>query len=188
MSPSPVVVQNQATKAVFTPVHNICPSTPGFCSYPHSFHTAMRQTWEEIGLDLAESDYTCVGQLDDREITTSLGKRLLMILSPFGQLPFIHSLCSYLISPSFPATHPYRNTYRAYSGNDPSLGTVECALSRALRSKHHLSTSMVYSYSGHSFATDAQALSRTSPPHASPCRQYAVSCPRSRKHYPSYTT
>ncbi|KAI0308023.1 hypothetical protein B0F90DRAFT_1832053 [Multifurca ochricompacta] len=35
------------------------------------------------GLDLAESDYTCVGQLDDREITTSLGKRLLMILSPF---------------------------------------------------------------------------------------------------------
>jgi hypothetical protein len=43
----------------------------------------MRQTWEEIGLDLAERDYTCIGQLDDREITTSLGKRLLMILSPF---------------------------------------------------------------------------------------------------------
>ncbi|KII93710.1 hypothetical protein PLICRDRAFT_35931 [Plicaturopsis crispa FD-325 SS-3] len=46
-------------------------------------YTAMRQTWEEIGLDLAERDYTCIGQLDDREITTSLGKRLLMILSPF---------------------------------------------------------------------------------------------------------
>ena len=44
---------------------------------------AMRQTWEEIGLDLAESSYTPIGQLDDREITTSLGKRLLMILSPF---------------------------------------------------------------------------------------------------------
>ena len=44
----------------------------------------MRQTWEEIGLDLAEKDFVCVGQLDDREITTSLGKRLLMILSPFG--------------------------------------------------------------------------------------------------------
>lgn len=43
----------------------------------------MRQTWEEIGLDLAERDFTCIGQLDDREITTSLGKRLLMILSPF---------------------------------------------------------------------------------------------------------
>lgn len=42
----------------------------------------MRQTWEEIGLDLAERDFTCIGQLDDREITTSLGKRLLMILSP----------------------------------------------------------------------------------------------------------
>ncbi|TFY83043.1 hypothetical protein EWM64_g963 [Hericium alpestre] len=49
-----------------------------------SLYTAMRQTWEEIGLDLAEKDYyTCVGQLDDREITTSLGKRLLMILSPY---------------------------------------------------------------------------------------------------------
>jgi hypothetical protein len=44
----------------------------------------MRQTWEEIGIDLAERDYECIGQLDDREITTSLGKRLLMILSPFG--------------------------------------------------------------------------------------------------------
>lgn len=43
----------------------------------------MRQTWEEIGLDLAESAYLPIGQLDDREITTSLGKRLLMILSPF---------------------------------------------------------------------------------------------------------
>ena len=43
----------------------------------------MRQTWEEIGLDLAENAYTAVGQLDDREITTSLGKRLLMILSPY---------------------------------------------------------------------------------------------------------
>ncbi|KAG6869145.1 hypothetical protein C0993_012244 [Termitomyces sp. T159_Od127] len=46
-------------------------------------YTAMRQTWEEIGIDLAERQYTCIGQLDDREITTSLGKRLLMILSPF---------------------------------------------------------------------------------------------------------
>ncbi|KAF9458352.1 hypothetical protein BDZ94DRAFT_111272 [Collybia nuda] len=46
-------------------------------------YTAMRQTWEEIGIDLAERQYTSVGQLDDREITTSLGKRLLMILSPF---------------------------------------------------------------------------------------------------------
>ena len=46
-------------------------------------YTAMRQTWEEIGIDLAEPCYTSVGQLDDREITTSLGKRLLMILSPF---------------------------------------------------------------------------------------------------------
>jgi hypothetical protein len=45
---------------------------------------AMRHAWEEIGLDLQEKYYLCIGQLDDREITTSLGKRLLMILSPFG--------------------------------------------------------------------------------------------------------
>lgn len=52
----------------------------------------MRQTWEEIGLDLAEREYTCIGQLDDREITTSLGKRLLMILSPFGaSIDSVHS-------------------------------------------------------------------------------------------------
>lgn len=48
------------------------------------YTSAMRQTWEEVGIDLAETDYICVGQLDDREITTSLGKRLLMVLSPFG--------------------------------------------------------------------------------------------------------
>ncbi|KAI0085662.1 hypothetical protein BDY19DRAFT_964985 [Irpex rosettiformis] len=49
----------------------------------NGMYTAMRQTWEEIGLDLAEPAYLPIGQLDDREITTSLGKRLLMILSPF---------------------------------------------------------------------------------------------------------
>lgn len=61
---------------------------------------AMRQTWEEIGLDLAEPEYTCIGQLDDREITTSLGKRLLMILSPFGEL-LLSSFLS-LEEPFFP--------------------------------------------------------------------------------------
>lgn len=59
--------------------------------FTRSIYLAMRQTWEEIGLDLAESSWTCVGQLDDREITTSLGKRLLMVLSPFGlHLAFSH--------------------------------------------------------------------------------------------------
>ncbi|KAG8968740.1 hypothetical protein FRC03_006195 [Tulasnella sp. 419] len=48
-----------------------------------SLYTAMRQTWEEIGIDLAEPEWLKVGQMDDREITTSLGKRLLMVLSPF---------------------------------------------------------------------------------------------------------
>lgn len=44
---------------------------------------ALRETWEEVGIDLAERDFVAVGQLDDREITTSLGKRLLMVLSPY---------------------------------------------------------------------------------------------------------
>jgi 8-oxo-dGTP pyrophosphatase MutT (NUDIX family) len=45
----------------------------------------LRETWEEVGLDLADKDFVQVGRLDEREITTSLGKRLLMILSPFGK-------------------------------------------------------------------------------------------------------
>lgn len=50
-----------------------------------ALYTAMRETWEEVGLDLADRDFVHVGQLDDREITSSLGKRLLMVLSPFGE-------------------------------------------------------------------------------------------------------
>ncbi|GAC97536.1 hypothetical protein PHSY_005122 [Pseudozyma hubeiensis SY62] len=49
----------------------------------NGLYTAMRETWEEVGIDLAEKEFSCVGQLDDREITTSLGKRLLMVLSPY---------------------------------------------------------------------------------------------------------
>jgi 8-oxo-dGTP pyrophosphatase MutT (NUDIX family) len=49
----------------------------------NGLYTAMRETWEEIGLDLAEKEFVNVGKLDDREITTSLGKRLLMVLSPY---------------------------------------------------------------------------------------------------------
>ena len=51
----------------------------------NGLYTAMRETWEEVGIDLAEREFLSVGQLDDREITTSLGKRLLMVLSPFGE-------------------------------------------------------------------------------------------------------
>lgn len=50
-----------------------------------ALYTAMRETWEEVGLDLADRDFLKIGQLDDREITSSLGKRLLMVLSPFGE-------------------------------------------------------------------------------------------------------
>ncbi|GAA99377.1 uncharacterized protein L969DRAFT_86609 [Mixia osmundae IAM 14324] len=53
-----------------------------------ALYTALRESWEEVGIDLAEREVLSVGQLDDREITTSLGKRLLMILSPFV---FLHT-------------------------------------------------------------------------------------------------
>lgn len=56
-----------------------------------ALYTALRETWEEIGVDLAEREFVQVGRLDEREITTSLGKRLLMILSPFGKLHFLTS-------------------------------------------------------------------------------------------------
>jgi hypothetical protein len=61
----------------------------------------MRQTWEELGIDLAEKDYLSIGQLDDREITTSLGKRLLMILSPFVFLQ---------VTPAAPPADPVSTT------------------------------------------------------------------------------
>ncbi|KAJ3881197.1 hypothetical protein F5051DRAFT_124584 [Lentinula edodes] len=64
-------------------------------------YTALRQTWEEIGIDLAEKDYLAIGQLDDREITTSLGKRLLMILSPFVFLQ---------VTPNTPTPDPVPST------------------------------------------------------------------------------
>jgi 8-oxo-dGTP pyrophosphatase MutT (NUDIX family) len=82
-------------------------------------YTAMRQTWEEIGIDLAEREYVCIGQLDDREITTSLGKRLLMILSPFGGLCrpcFLDCLLTLMhlvflqLSSSAPAPEPVPST------------------------------------------------------------------------------
>lgn len=50
--------------------------------------TAMRTTWEELGIDLAESEWIAVGQMDDREITTSLGKRLLMVCCQHPPLIF----------------------------------------------------------------------------------------------------
>jgi len=66
-------------------------------------YTALRETWEEIGIDLAESDFVQVGRLDEREITTSLGKRLLMILSPFGEFNTILLGCRLVASRSLPS-------------------------------------------------------------------------------------
>ncbi|RIA83001.1 hypothetical protein C1645_787234 [Glomus cerebriforme] len=46
--------------------------------------TAERETFEEVGLDLGNHKlFMCVGALDDREITSTFGKNLLMVLCPF---------------------------------------------------------------------------------------------------------
>ncbi|KAF9579475.1 hypothetical protein BGW38_004248 [Lunasporangiospora selenospora] len=60
--------------------------------------TAVRETLEEIGLDLSDpTQYRCVGQLDDRELWASFGRIFLMVLSPFV---FIQ------LSPNTPALQP----------------------------------------------------------------------------------
>ncbi|KAF8905448.1 hypothetical protein CPB84DRAFT_1814097 [Gymnopilus junonius] len=98
-------------------------------------YTAMRQTWEEIGIDLAEPCYTCVGQLDDREITTSLGKRLLMILSPFVFLQ---------LTPHAPSADPIPSTSLHWtplaslvsSQKPPKWSTVTVDAASRLTPKH----------------------------------------------------
>lgn len=94
----------------------------------NGLYTAMRETWEEIGLDLAEKEFVNVGKLDDREITTSLGKRLLMVLSPYGACtkcahsaqvlmtalpPLVSSLCSDFTFFSHPRSAAERGGVRA---------------------------------------------------------------------------
>ncbi|KAG5654029.1 hypothetical protein H0H81_008045 [Sphagnurus paluster] len=95
-------------------------------------YTAMRQTWEEIGVDLAERQYTCVGQLDDREITTSLGKRLLMILSPFVFLQ---------VTPHAPPPDPIESTTLHWTplvspATPPRWSTVTVDAASRLAPKH----------------------------------------------------
>lgn len=47
--------------------------------------TVVRETWEEVGLDLKTDDFIPVGRLDDREITSAQDGKLIMMLSPFGK-------------------------------------------------------------------------------------------------------
>ncbi|CAO3691735.1 unnamed protein product [Rhizopus stolonifer] len=48
--------------------------------------TACREVWEEIGIDLNSKDYVCLGQLDEREITSVRDNKLLMVITPFVYL------------------------------------------------------------------------------------------------------
>ncbi|CAO3680406.1 unnamed protein product [Umbelopsis ramanniana] len=48
--------------------------------------TVVRETWEEVGLDLNAEDFIPVGRLDDREITSAQDGKLIMMLSPFVYL------------------------------------------------------------------------------------------------------
>ena len=76
-------IQRAARKGDRWSSHVACPGGRYEPSDDSLKYTAMRETYEEISLDLATPDFLYIGQLDDREVTSSLGKRLLMILSPF---------------------------------------------------------------------------------------------------------
>ena len=81
-----------------------------------ALYTAYRETWEEIGIDLAEREFVQVGRLDEREITTSLGKRLLMILSPFGGSSNSSEVSAFADSTSFHADYALQPETRAPIG------------------------------------------------------------------------
>jgi hypothetical protein len=93
----------------------------------------MRQTWEEIGLDLAEKHFLCVGQLDDREITTSLGKRLLMVLSPFVFLQLVPD--KQVVDPP-PDTTLHWTPLANLVARRPTWSTVTVDISSRLAPKH----------------------------------------------------
>lgn len=105
-----------------------------------SLYTAMRQTWEEIGLDLAESSFLCIGQLDDREITTSLGKRLLMVLSPFVFLQLVPE--SQVADPP-PGTTLHWTPLSTLVTTRPTWSTVTVDISSRLAPRHALTRSII---------------------------------------------
>ncbi|RKP07586.1 NUDIX hydrolase domain-like protein, partial [Thamnocephalis sphaerospora] len=45
-----------------------------------------RETREEVGLDLCSESFTFIGALDEREVTTRFGRRLILILCPYVYL------------------------------------------------------------------------------------------------------
>ena len=47
--------------------------------------TVVREVREEVGLDLDSDDYVKLGCLDDRELTSLLGGKPIMVLSTFGK-------------------------------------------------------------------------------------------------------
>ncbi|KAI9304142.1 hypothetical protein BJ944DRAFT_256436 [Cunninghamella echinulata] len=51
--------------------------------------TVIREVKEEIGLNLGSDSFIKLGQLDDREIISTLNKQLLMILVPFVYLQVV---------------------------------------------------------------------------------------------------
>ena len=100
----------------------------------------MRQTWEEIGLDLAEKHFLCVGQLDDREITTSLGKRLLMVLSPFVFLQLVPD--EQPVDPP-PETTLHWTPLANLVARRPTWSTVTVDISSRLAPKHPIVRSAI---------------------------------------------
>ncbi|KAJ3166319.1 hypothetical protein HDU88_003543 [Geranomyces variabilis] len=52
-------------------------------------HAAERECIEEIGLDLNSAEYTCLGALDDRNVTPAASTKPVLILSPYVYLQLV---------------------------------------------------------------------------------------------------
>ncbi|CAG8486800.1 6713_t:CDS:2 [Acaulospora colombiana] len=77
--------------------------------------TAERETFEEVGLDLGNRDqFTHIGALDDLEVTTTFGKKLLMILCPFADDDEA-STPSTRLALNISSTHSLNTSYNEFS-------------------------------------------------------------------------
>ncbi|KAJ3156101.1 hypothetical protein HDU86_004069 [Geranomyces michiganensis] len=64
---------------------------PGGKADPHETdqQAAERECIEEIGLDLTSAEYTCLGALDDRNVTPAASTKAVLVLSPYVYLQLV---------------------------------------------------------------------------------------------------
>lgn len=101
--------------------------------------TVKREVFEEIGIDLNDG-YIKVGRLDEREITSIKDNKLLMILSPFGNL----NICFFVIIDGVLTIRKKKKVYLQIVPNSPpfQLQTTEVA---AVECLYTLNFNQIYS-------------------------------------------